>query len=73
MIDPKNIPIGAVVRHITEGYVGTFEGITKMRSLFEKPSDQVGCRIHIKQEIKRRIASPDNLELLTKVPTLGTT
>jgi len=70
MIDPQNISVGTLVRHITDGYVGTFEGITKMQSLFEKPSDTVGCRVPVQHEVRRRVASPDNLELVTKAPTL---
>ena len=70
MINPHHISVGKLVRHSVEGYIGTFDGTTGIRSLFEKSWDKIGCRIHVKTEARRRIASPDNLELLDKELTL---
>lgn len=66
MINPHHISVGTPVRHAIEGYIGTYDGTTGMRSLYEKSSDEIGCRVHVKTEARRRIASPDNLELLEK-------
>jgi len=66
MIDPKKTNECSLVRHIIKGYIGKFDGVTKIQALFEKPSDTVGCRVNVVGEIKIRIASPDNLELVTR-------
>jgi hypothetical protein len=66
MIDPLKTPKGTLVRHITECYTGRFDGVTRMRELFEKPNDSEGCRVLVQlgRESKCLIASAVNLETL---------
>jgi hypothetical protein len=56
---------GSLVFHKTEGYIGTFDGFTKIPSLFEFPTDTRGCRIllRIPPTPEPKIASPENIVL----------
>ncbi|HNU44204.1 MAG TPA: hypothetical protein PKH26_02800, partial [Phycisphaerae bacterium] len=58
---------GMLVRHKTQGYIGIFDGFTRNRNLFESPTDSIGCRVQVGPgpQDKRRVASPENLEVLT--------
>ena len=66
MNEMKQLRQGMLVRHKTKGYIGTFDGVTHIQSLFESPSDSVGCRVQVdfRLHAKRQIASRDNLEIL---------
>ena len=56
-----------LVRHKIKGYIGTFDGFTRIKSLFEAPGDSVGCRVNVdfRSYANRQIASPENLEILS--------
>ena len=69
MNEMKPLRQGMLVRHKTKGYIGTFDGVTRIKSMFESPSDSVGCRVQVDSRFhaKRQIASRDNLEILEDV------
>ena len=55
---------GSFVLHKAEGYIGTFDGFTKIRSLFELPADTRGCRILVQIPTPAlKVASPENIVL----------
>jgi hypothetical protein len=57
---------GTLVRHRIKGYIGTIFGVTRMKELFELPTDPIGYRVkpftRLAQDVF--IASPDNIETL---------
>ncbi len=58
----KPFPPGTPVRHICKGYVGVvLPDITRMRSLFELPTDTYGLRVGITTDGRPRVASPSRL------------
>lgn len=69
MSELRQLKVGMLVRHKTKGWIGTFDGVTHIRRLFEAPSDSVGCRVKVDFSPKamRQIASAENLEILQDV------
>ena len=65
MNEMKQLIQGMFVRHKTKGYIGKFDGVTRIKSLFESPSDSVGYRVQVGSHANRQIASRENLEILS--------
>lgn len=69
MSDTTRFRQGAVVRHKTKGYIGIFDGFTRIKSLFELPDDSIGCRVVVEfgLDANRHIASPRNLDVISEL------
>ena len=62
---------GDWVKHKTQGYIGVYEGETRIPKLFELSTDTYGCRVRTDADknSKPAIASPSNLINLSDLST----